>query len=126
MADTATPPLPPDVTGQQQSAPLGDYADGAQQQQAPQGGVAQSAMSSAQMLEMLYNEIAEKLDKAAQVANVSDPAQMEYIKKMAQVGSAAIKDIQMSKQKQSQGPGPKAGLEQARTPPEGQARAIAA
>ena len=126
MASTATPPLPPDVTSQQTGeSPLSQYAEGQQaQQQPPQQ---QQQQSGIEMIETTFNEIAEKLNQIAQVASMVNPALIEYVKKMSQVGSAAMKNIQEAKQKQqkSQGSGPKAGLETARVP-EGQGNAVAA
>jgi hypothetical protein len=103
MAATATPPLPPDVTSQQQGgSPLEQYADMQPKQS-----------SGVDMLEGLFNEVADKLNQAAKVAAMVNPTLIEYIKKMAQVGAAAMKDVQEAKQK-SQGSQPKSGLEPSR------------
>ena len=120
--DTQTPPLPPDVTDQQQGNPLEQLAG----QSAQQGGNAfQQAPTGLQLLEQLYNEVAEKLSKIAEVAQMEDPTQIEYVKKMGQVGAQAMKSIQQAKQK-SQGQGSRAGLEPPRSGVEGQASALAA
>lgn len=126
MAATATPPLPPDVTSQQEGSPLGQYAQGAQQQQAQQP----PQKTGVDLIEQLFNEVAEKLNQIAKVSSMVDPSFIEYIKKMAQVGGEAMKTIQAAKQQQqSQGSGPKAGVEPGRSsgaPPEAQANVIGA
>jgi len=110
MAATATPPLPPDVTSQQQGgSPLEQYAD----MQQDGGGAPPKQSSGVDMLEGLFNEVADKLNQAAKVAAMVNPTLIEYIKKMAQVGAAAMKDVQEAKQK-SQGSQPKSGLEPSR------------
>lgn len=116
MAATATPPLPPDVTSQQSGSPLEQYADNVQQDNG--SGAPAKQPSSNEMLEGLMNEVAEKLTQAAKVAQMVSPTLIEYIKKMAQVGAAAMQDIQASKQK-SQGSQPKSGLEPSREGSEG-------
>lgn len=66
------------------------------------------------MIEKLLNDVGETLTKMAQVAQMTDPIYVEYIKKMAQVGSEFMKEVQASKQKQAQGAGPQAGLDPSR------------
>jgi hypothetical protein len=116
MAATATPPLPPDVTAQQQgTTPLQQYAD----MQDQNAGGAPNPPSGIDMIEGLMNEVADKLSQIAKVAQMVNPQLVEYIKKMAQVGGAAMQDIQASKQKQVQGGQRKTGLEPSRGGQEG-------
>lgn len=120
--NTQTPPLPPDVTDQQQGNPLEQLAG-----QAAQGGknAFQQAPTGLQLIEQLFNQVAETLSKIAEVAQMEDPTMIEYVKKMGQVGAQAMKSVQQAKQK-SQGQGSRAGLEPPRSGAEGQAGALAA
>jgi len=121
--DTQTPPLPPDVTNQQEGTSLEQLAQqqGQQQQQQPK----QEGPTGIQLIEQLFNQVAETLSKIAEVAQMEDPTMIEYVKKMGQVGAQAMKAVQQAKQK-SQGQGPRAGLETPRPGVEGQVAALAA
>ncbi len=119
--DPGVPPKAPDVAQQQGGGDLAQYAEKAQQA----AGAGQQQPSGMQLIEKLLNDVSESLSKMAQVAQMTDPIYVEYIKKMAQVGSEFMKDVQASKQKQAQGPGPQAGLDPSRGA-EGSANALAA
>jgi hypothetical protein len=122
---SAIPPVPPDVQQQQTGQnPLAQYADN--QQQSPQQVQQSTAMD---LVEQLLNEISKRLQKIAEIAAMEDPAKISFVKKMSQVGAAFLQDVQKSKQSQSQGPGPKAGLEPAadnQQPQEGPPQSVAA
>ena len=118
---TQTPPLPPDVTDQQQGNGLEQLAGKAAQQ----GNPFQQAPTGLQLIEQLFNQVAETLSKIAEVAQMEDPMMIEYVKKMGQVGAQAMKSIQQAKQK-SQGQGSRAGVEPPKSGAEAQATALAA
>jgi hypothetical protein len=121
--NTQTPPLPPDVTDQQQGNSLEQLAS--QQAQGGQQNKFQQPPTGIQLIEQLFNQVAETLSKIAEVAQMEDPMMIEYVKKMGQVGAEAMKSVQQAKQK-SQGQGSRAGLEPPRSGSEGQAQALAA
>jgi hypothetical protein len=122
-ANPAIPPLPPDVQQQQGGQnPLAQYAEGAQSSPGQQAQV-----NGKDLIDQLLNEISERLNKIAQVSQMTEPTYIEYVKKMSQVGAAFQKEVQSSKQNQSQGAGAKAGLEPARAnSQEGATNAVAA
>lgn len=120
--DPGIPPKAPDVAQQQQGG--GDLAQYAEQAQKAGAGPPQP--TGVQLIEKLLNDVSDTLSKMAQVAQMVDPIYTEYLKKMAQVGSEFMKEVQASKQKQAQGPGPQAGLEPSRGGAEGSANALAA
>lgn len=113
--DPSIPPQSPDVQAQQQEgSPLAAYAERSAQQ-----GAMQQQPTGMQLAELRMNEISQKLTDVAKVLSLENPALMEYVKKMAQVGALFMQEIQASKQQQAQGPGPRAGLEPSRAGAEG-------
>lgn len=72
------------------------------------------------------NDIAQKLTNVAKVLQMENPVLLEYVKKMSQVGAEFMKDIQASKQQQSQGAGQRAGVEPSAMQTEAPPTALAA
>jgi len=112
------------VTDQQQGNNGLEQLAGQAAQQGSQNAFQQQP-TGLQLIEQLFNQVAETLSKIAEVAQLEDPIMIEYVKKMGQVGAQAMKSIQQAKQK-SQGQGSRAGLEPPRSGSEGQAGALAA
>jgi hypothetical protein len=111
MTPTATPPLPPDVT--QQQNPLVDYAQGAMQNGMQPGG----PQPSAQRLEQLVNQSVEGLAQIASLVDQEKPAALPIVKMIAQMFAKLVQEVKSSKQGQSQqpnsagmGPGPQQGV----------------
>jgi hypothetical protein len=114
------------VVGQQHGNSLEQMASQSAEQGQGKQNPMQQQPTGMQLIEQLFNQVAETLGKIAEVAQMEDPTMIEYVKKMGQVGAQAMKSIQQAKQK-SQGQGPRAGLEPPRSNgAEGQANALAA
>lgn len=106
-ADMTMPPPSPDVA-QQQQPELARYAD-----QARQSGAANpfaNKNSGMDLAEAKMNQIAALLGEVAQVFQLEKPVLLEYLKKMSQVGSVLMQEVQQAK---SQGQAPQAGVESA-------------
>ena len=102
MPTSQQPPLPPQVTQQQQGGPLQGMA-GAQQ--------ATNAQPSMQMVDGWLNEVAQKLEDIAKVLNNETPQLLPILKPVVQGLSMLQGELQKKKKGQAQSDG------QAQQPP---------
>ncbi len=114
-ADESAPPVPPDVQQQQDGNPLQQYGRGAAQQNFQQG-------SSLDFVGKLMKEVAERLQKAAQVLSVDAPEVMPIWKTMVGAGAQLEKALQQKKQSEAQASSPglapaQAAMQPAEGPP---------
>ena len=106
MNDYAKPPLPPDVTGQQQP-PIARYAQ-SQAQQVGAGPASTPDPSHGDGANMGFvgdcmNQVAGLLTKVVKVVEVARPELMPILQRMAQMGSMLMNEIQSSKSPQGTG-----------------------
>lgn len=101
--DYATPPLPPDVTGQQ-GAPVAQFIRGQGQQQPGQPETAQPAQAgNMQFVGARMQAIAQELTQVVKVLEVERPELLPIVQRMAQMGSMLMNEVQSSMSPQGTG-----------------------